>query len=450
MNEHLENKGRIGKALRMMALSLAVVMVWQIVSPSMLRVIGALAEEGSALSRIYGILSENISEPTTAQDYYELANISIGQRAYDKALGELEEARKLAGQEDKALLAELHLKSASVYVITAQRDKARQHLNEAVALDGKYAQARMLRAQLAIEDGDSAAAAEDLKAYVEAVPEDHATRLTLAQLQESISDFAGAKEQYDALYQAQKDQAHRLNALRCQFLAGEYNQALTSFEKFIANQKPDSPYRPIAAFLRAACLMQLQRFSDAAKGFADAKKYGYDAATCYDQMIACYFESENYEKVVETGEQMIKQETDIIAPDVFYQKMGASLVQLEKYEEALEYLGKSMEISPDLVGNAYYRGVALLALKRYEEAAADFGKSIEQGFLTQFCYYNRGVCYVQLLNYDGAIEDMGMTLSSGEDEALIEAAKNILWQLAAYYESVQTAEATAETAAETK
>ena len=50
------------------------------------------------------------------------------------------------------------------------------------------------------------------------------------------------------------------------------------------------------------------------------------------------------------------------------------------------------------------------------------------------------MCYVQLLNYDGAIEDMGMTLSSGEDEALIEAAKNILWQLAAYYESVQATE----------
>ena len=163
MNENLENKGRFGKALRMAALSLAVVMVWQIVSPSMLRIIGALAEEGSALSRIYGILSENTDEPTTAQDYYELANISIGQRAYDKALGELEEARKLADAADKGLLAELHLKSASVYVLMSQKDKAKQHLDEAIALDGKYAQARMLRAQLAIENGESAAAAEVIK-----------------------------------------------------------------------------------------------------------------------------------------------------------------------------------------------------------------------------------------------------------------------------------------------
>ena len=446
MNENLENKGRFGKILRMSALFLAVVMIWQIVSPSMLRVIGALAEEGSALSRIYGILSENTDEPTTAQDYYELANISIGQRAYDKALGELEEARKLAGEEDKALLAELHLKSASVYVIMAQKDQAKMHLDEAIGLDDKHAQARMLRAQLAIENGENAAAAEDLKVYVEVAPEDQAMRLTLAQLQESINDFAGAKLQYDALYEAQKDQAHRLNALRCQFLAGEYDKALDSFEKFIANQKQDSPYRSIAAFLRAACLMQLERFTEAAKGFADAEKYGYDAATCYDQMIACYFESENYAKVVESGEKLIKLETTILSPASFYQKMGASLVQLEKYEEALDYLGKSMEADPDLVGNAYYRGVAQLALKRYEEAAADFSKSIEQGFLTQFCYYNRGVCYVQLLDYDKAIEDMGMTLSSGADEALIEAAKNILWQLAAYYESVEAAEAT--TAAE--
>jgi len=106
---------------------------------------------------------------------------------------------------------------------------------------------------------------------------------------------------------------------------------------------------------------------------------------------------------------------------------------------AIEMLSESMRINDQLGGNAYYRGVALLSLEKYEEAIADFTKSIEQQFLPQFCYYNRGVCYVQLLDYEKAIEDMGMTLSSGSDEGLIAAAKDILWQLASYYQSIENA-----------
>ena len=45
------------------------------------------------------------------------------------------------------------------------------------------------------------------------------------------------------------------------------------------------------------------------------------------------------------------------------------------------------------------------------------------------------MCYVNLLDYDSALDDMEMTLTSGDEQTLKDAATNILWQLAQYYES---------------
>lgn len=426
--------------LRIVAMVLVVTLVLPLVSPSVMGVVSVMAESNPALAKIYGLLGDNAGEPETYVDYCELANIAIGKRSYEEALGHLETARSLAEKEDPAILAEMYLKSASVYVITAQLDKAQQALDEAIRLDGSSAQARLLRAQLAIDRGDVTGAITDLESYLGTVPGDNATRLTLAQLLEGIGHYAKAKEHYETLYEAQAaDESHLLNALRCQFLAGEYEEALKAFDQYITDRKSDSPYLSIAHFLRAACLMQLGRFDEAAKGFASAQQHGYDEATCREQMMLCYFEGEAYQLAVEEGEKLIELGVSASTTAAFYQRMGAALVQLERHEDALEYLSKAMESSPELAGSAYYRGVALLSLKRYEEAVADFTMSIEQGFLPQFCYYNRGVCYVQLLDYEKAIDDMGMTLSSGEDAALIEAAKDILWQLAAYYENAQAA-----------
>ena len=111
------------------------------------------------------------------------------------------------------------------------------------------------------------------------------------------------------------------------------------------------------------------------------------------------------------------------------------MMMLERYEEAVKLLDEAERLAPELTGNAYYRGVSLLALHRYEETIKDFGTSIEQDFLTQFCYYNRGVCYVQLRDYEKAAQDMEMTLSSGQDEGLIEAAREIILQIEEYNKS---------------
>ena len=224
--------------------------------------------------------------------------------------------------------------------------------------------------------------------------------------------------------------------LRSEILGGKYEETLNSFDEYLnANPDADAEYRGVAAFLKAACLMQLGRYSEAVEGFRAAAEEGYDAATCYEQMVMCGYDGGDYEAAVLAGEEMIALELAPSAEDVFYQRMGASMMQLGCYEEAENYLSKSIEINPDLAGNHYYRGVSYLALEELDKAIADFTVSIDDGFMVQYCYYNRGVCYVQKLDYDSALNDFEKTLTSGEDPALIQGAKDILWQLVAYYEN---------------
>jgi tetratricopeptide (TPR) repeat protein len=111
------------------------------------------------------------------------------------------------------------------------------------------------------------------------------------------------------------------------------------------------------------------------------------------------------------------------------------MMQTARYEEAVESLTQSIERNAGLAGSYYYRGVSLLSLEKYDEAIADFTASIEIGFLPQYCYYNRGVCYIQKVEYDEALNDFEKTLTEGDDPDLIQGAKDILWQLAAYYEN---------------
>ncbi|MBQ8654998.1 MAG: tetratricopeptide repeat protein [Clostridia bacterium] len=437
MSEQGKRKGKWHRSLRIMAVVLALMIVVQALSPVAFQAITALAENDK-LNQIYGALSDSVGEPETVQDYSDLANIEIGRRNYDKALEYLEAARGLCSEEsDQALLGELWLRSASVLVVTGKIDEARTALDQALRFNPESADALLIRAQLAMEEKNYTAAAADLQSYLKLNPTEANALLTLAQLTETIADYAGAEEAYRKLYQLQpEDDSHLLNAERCVFLDGRYEESAKGFGEYIEAHKADAEnsFLGIANFLRAASQMQLGKYAEAVEGYRAAIAAGYDEIVCQEQIVACSFELNDHEAVAAAGDRVAELNGALTAPDAFYQKYGAALLQLERFEDALAALDKSAAANPALVGNNYYRGVTLLSLGRYDEAVEAFTKSIDENFLVQYCYYNRGVCHVQTLNYDSAVDDMVMVLSSGSEQTLIEAAQDVLWQLVAYYE----------------
>ena len=185
-----------GKALRYGALALSAALAWQVMSPSMTHFIGAMAEEDSRLSKIYGILSDNVGDPETAQDYYEMANISIGKGEYETALQQLETARRLLmtvetaetgeqtevggenaaeqpelrdaatlSDDERTLLADICLKTASVYILTDKLDEAQTALDETLEFNPDTVQALILRAQL-----ENSVRNEAIERFASAVP----------------------------------------------------------------------------------------------------------------------------------------------------------------------------------------------------------------------------------------------------------------------------------------
>ena len=434
MTENNTEKSRWPVLLRALAMALAAVLVFSLIMPTVADTLSSWSRQETADEEVQ---REEGQTRSPAEGFELLADLAIKEERYQDAAGYLERALELSEGLEADALSRLCLKTASVYVMCGNTDRAVQLLDRTLELDEASLEALLLKAQLALEAGDSRAAMEELERYVELAPEDLNTRLSLARLYESLNDYSAAMKEYELLYEKQSgDESHYLNALRCSFLAGNYEEALGKFDGYLERTGQDSDYYPVALFLRAACVMQLGRLDEAEEGFRQAMDFGYDEGACMEQLMLCSFDRGDYRQAADYAVELLETEARLNTPELVYQRLGASMMMLERYEEAVKYLDEAKELGLELTGNAYYRGVSLLALHRYDEAAADFGTSIEQGFLTQFCYYNRGVCYVQLLDYEKAALDMEMTLTSGQDPELIEAAREILLQIEEYNKSI--------------
>lgn len=425
MTENNTEKSRWPVPLRALAVVLVAALFCSLILPS----VAAMRRAGDRQET--QAPQEQTQNP--AEQYELLADFAISEEMYQQAAEYLEKALELGQGMEAEALSRLYLKTASVYVMCGNRARALKLLDRTLELDEASSEAMLLKAQLTLEEGDSRKAAETLEAYVKLAPEDLSTRLSLARIYENLGDYRAAMAEYELLYEKQSgDESHYLNALRCSFLAGNQEEALGKFDRYLEQTGQDSTYYPVALFLRAACVMQLGRLDEAEEGFQKAIDSGYEEGACKEQIVLCAFERGDYQQTVRYGEELLETGAALNTPELMYQRLGASLMLLGKYEDAVKYLDQAETLELALPGNAYYRGVSLLALHRYEEAASDFGTSIEEGFLTQFCYYNRGVCYVQLLDYEKAARDMEMTLTSGEDAELLEAAEEILRQIETY------------------
>ncbi len=420
---------------------LAVLLVAMICVSMMTNIAGFYAEGDDPLSRIYGMLSETVTDPETAADFTERAEVEIGQQNYESALADLEQARTLTDEQDGAALCVLWLRSASVWILLENYEEARTCTDNALNCDSESATAQLFSAQLYLAQGDSESAIAAYETYVGIQADDLSSRATLAALYEETERYADAAKMYDSLYaDAPEEDAYRINALRCDFINGDYETAQQGFDAYLADEtKRESEYRGVAAFLSAACMMQLEQYEAAAERFRTAIDEGYDEASCYEQMVICSFEAGLFEQVVTLSEEIDRKEWTMTDEALYRQYVGVSLIQLERNEEAVEALTQSIALNPELTGSYYYRGIALLSEERCEEAAEDFTESIEREYQTQYSYYNRGVCRIHTSDYETALDDFGVVLQ-GEDAELVAAAKDVLWQLAEYYENQKTDE----------
>ena len=404
-------------------------------------VTGFYAEGKDPLSRIRNSLLGDGEPSMTAEDYAKRAEEEIVEQNYDAALADLESARGLTDPGDGTALGAMWLQSAAIYFVRGEYDSSQNCTDNALLCDPDSSQAYLLRAQLCLEEDNSSDAVTALESYVSLEPTDLSTKTYLAQLYEETEQYDDAATVYEQLSAEEpEDDTHRINALRCAFIIGDYEKAQSGFDAYLADEtKADSEYRGVAAFFSAAGAMQLGQYASAVTKFREAADAGYETAVCYEQMAACAFEAGEYETVVAIADEVEQKELQMTDEASFRQYVGVSLLQLERFEEAVDALTKSVEADASLPGSRYYRGVALLMLERCSEAADDFTASIAQGYRTQYSYYNRGVCRIGTENYESAQSDFTAAMN-GSDEELTQAASDVLRQITEYMESGQTEE----------
>ena len=403
----------------------AVLLATMLLLSTMTNIAGLYADGKDPVSRIYNAISG--SEAHTAEEYSARAEEKIAQSDYRGALEDLQSARELSDAQDE--ICTLWLRTASISVILSDDAQARSATDAALEADPASSQAWLLSAQLYLAEGDSKAAAEALERYTTLAPADTDTRAQLAQIYEDMERYGDAADTYEALYQSVPgEDGYLINALRCRFLSGDYEETQTGFGSYLDDQtKVGSEFYPVAAFLYAACAMQLGNYAEAAQRYRVAMDAGYDASGCYEQMLYCSFEAGEYARVVEIAEAMTQSGVQSADAASFHQMTGVALLQLDRAAQAVDEL----TLAIDLSGSHYYRGAALLALERYDEAAEDFTKSIEENYLTDYALYNRGVCRVKTGAYESAMDDFDAVLA-GDNESLIESATDALMQIAGH------------------
>lgn len=89
---------------------------------------------------------------------------------------------------------------------------------------------------------------------------------------------------------------------------------------------------------------------------------------------------------------------------------------LNRREEALDDIGKAIELNPKQAKCYYVRGVLLIELRRYQESISDFSKAIELCPSYSSFYTNRGYAYSELGQYENALVDFGKAIKLASND----------------------------------
>ena len=102
-----------------------------------------------------------------------------------------------------------------------------------------------------------------------------------------------------------------------------------------------------------------------------------------------------------------------------YLDNGIYAIQDGKYQDAIEYINKSLEIKSDWEIPYFYRAVAYHALSKFDEAILDYTKSIQFNEKMIDAYYNRAKIILERKDIDNpdinrAINDLEKALALDE------------------------------------
>jgi len=280
-----------------------------------------------------------------AEGYRAVGRIYSARQKHKQAIAAFEAAAQYQpGSEENLLDLALTYYEAGLF------DKALQPLQKAIALNAQNPSVHSLLGKTYFSLREYEKAAAELKAALDFGSDDFDTSFTLAIAYLQQRQFTDARQVFDLmlLHLGDRPELHVVigRALR---VAGRLPEAIDEFKKAIA-LNPSLPH--VHDNLALAYLM-----NEGATRLADAEReFKTELLTNRDEYFANYYLGIVYifQRKWEPAIAFLKNASRVQAdnPDPYFQ-LGQAYQELEKYDQAVEALKKSIALNPDLAHNKF-------------------------------------------------------------------------------------------------
>ena len=125
-------------------------------------------------------------------------------------------------------------------------------------------------------------------------------------------------------------------------------------------------------------------------------------------------------------------------PQAWYGQ-GQALFQLKKYEQALMVYDQAIQLQPDYLEAWNNRGLVLVNLKRYSEALATFDKALELKNDAPQVWQAKGDVFIKINNYNNAVKAYEQAINLQPDNSELWYKRGLALQKLKQYEEAITA-----------
>lgn len=121
-----------------------------------------------------------------------------------------------------------------------------------------------------------------------------------------------------------------------------------------------------------------------------------------------YNNTQQYQKTYDLLFPIYEQMTFNLGANV---NLAVSCMQLQKIEEAEQFLNRCVELDPTFTGGLVNMGYLYITLKEYEKAIEYFNKALLVNPREPYALNNRGFAHYCMQNYESALRDINESLS---------------------------------------
>ena len=252
----------------------------------------------------------------------------------------------------------------------------------------------------------------DLKGAIALKPRAYQAYVNLALAYRGLSRRDQALEALNSAIEREPGLAHlhRLRA-RLRLERNEPEEALADFDRAIARERSDSPFRVDDHVERGRLLLRRERYADALQAFEAALAVRNDHAPAQRLRAEALFRLGRFDEVIDAFDRYLETGKPL---ESVYRGRGLARAELGKYPGAIEDFTKALELQPSSVVFAY-RGWTHLVVDAPKLALRDFELAIELDPKNADAYNGRGFARVTLGRVREGVADAAEALRLGPE-----------------------------------